>query len=240
MAIHELATNAGKYGALSGPSGRVDVRWRVANAEKGEQAFEMGWSEAGGPEVVKPTRLGFGSKVIGALTESSLNGTVELDFRPSGLSWRLTCPAKELVEGGQPSRARAHPSSASQPSRTLRRILVVEDEPLVALEIADILKTAGFEVAPARNVAGALSLLEQGGCDAAVLDINLGRETSEPVALELIKRNTPFVTLSRYSDAQQADTFGCAPALTKPIRPQLIVATLQRFFADRVSAAGET
>jgi PAS domain S-box-containing protein len=240
MAIHELAMNAGKYGALSGLSGRVNVGWRLANAENGEQAFVMSWSEVGGPPVVKPTRLGFGSNVIGPLTESSLNGTVELGFGPAGLTWRLTCPAKELVEGPQPSQARAHPVPASRPSQTIRRILVVEDEPLVALEIAHILKKAGFEVVgPTRDVAGTLSLLEQSGCDAAALDINLGRETSEPVARELIKRNTPFLTLSGYSDTQQADAFGCAPTLTKPIRPQLLIATIRQFFADGACVAGE-
>ena len=237
MAIHELATNAGKYGALSGLSGRVDVRWHVTKAENGEQAFVMSWTEEGGPPVVMPAQLGFGSKVIGHLIESSLTGTVELDFPPPGLSWRLTCP-KELVEGCQPRRARAQPVPVSAPSRTLRRILVVEDEPLVALEIAHILTKAGFEVVgPTRDVAGAMSLLEQRGCDAAVLDINLGRETSEPVALELIKRKTAFVTLSGYSEPQQTGAFGGAPVLAKPINPKLLIATIRQCLDEGARAA---
>ena len=114
MAIHELATNASKYGALSEPNRRVNVRWNVTDAENGEQAFVMSWSERGGPSVVEPARRGFGSKVICLLTESSLNGTVELDYAPSGLFWRLTCPARELVDGSRP------PAKASN-SRRLRR-----------------------------------------------------------------------------------------------------------------------
>ena len=232
MAIHELATNASKYGALSEPNGRVDVRWNVTDAENGEQAFVMSWSERGGPSVVEPARRGFGSKVICLLTESSLNGTVELDYAPSGLFWRLTCPARELVDGSRPP-AKARRLPASSPSQTRRRILVVEDEPLVALEVAHVLTEARFEVVgPTQDVAGALSLLDRGGCDAAVLDINLGHETSEPVANELAKRRTPFVTLSGYSRDQQGTSFDGAPALVKPLKPELLIATLARCLAE--------
>ena len=234
MAMHELATNASKYGALSEPHGRVDVHWHLADAENGEQTFIMSWSERGGPPVVEPARRGFGSKVICLLTETSLNGTVKLDYASSGLLWRLTCPAKELVNGRRPQ-AISRPVPASSPSRTGHRILVVEDEPLVALEVAHVLAQARFEVVgPARDVAGALSLLSGGGCDAAVLDINLGHETSEPVAIELTKRRTPFVTLSAYSRAQQGSSFDAAPALAKPLKPDLLVAILTRFLADGV------
>jgi two-component sensor histidine kinase len=235
MAIHELATNASKYGALSAPAGRVDVRWRLADGENGEQAFVMSWSERGGPPVVKPAQSGFGSKVIGLLTESALNGTVELDYAPSGLVWRLTCPAKGLVDGSRPQ-ATARPVTASSRSRSHRRILVVEDEPLIALEVAQVLTEAKFDVVgPTRDVAGALSLLNGGGCDAAVLDINLGQETSEPVAIELTKRRTPFVTLSGYSRDQQGSSFDGAPALAKPLKPELLIATLKRCLAESVA-----
>ena len=192
----------------------------------------MSWSERGGPSVVEPARRGFGSKVICLLTESSLNGTVELDYAPSGLFWRLTCPARGLVDGSRPP-AKARRLPASSPSQTRRRILVVEDEPLVALEVAHVLTEARFEVVgPTQDVAGALSLLDRGGCDAAVLDINLGHETSEPVANELAKRRTPFVTLSGYSRDQQGTSFDGAPALVKPLKPELLIATLARCLAE--------
>jgi len=232
MAIHELATNASKYGAFSEPNGRVDIRWHFADAQNDEQAFVMSWNERGGPPVAEPARRGFGTKVICLLTESSLNGTVELDYAPSGLFWRLTCPATALVDGSRaPATARGVP--ASSPSRTRRRILVVEDEPLVALEVAQVLAEARFEVVgPTRDVAGALSLLDRGGCDAAVLDINLGHETSEPVAIELAKRRIRFVTLSGYSRSQQGSSFDGAPALAKPLKPELLIATITRCLAE--------
>jgi PAS domain S-box-containing protein len=94
LALHELATNAGKYGALSTGGGRVDVRWR---AEGGH--FTMCWIERGGPPVTPPHRQGFGSTVITQLAERSVGGRVHLDYAPAGLTWRLTCRAAKVLEG---------------------------------------------------------------------------------------------------------------------------------------------
>jgi two-component sensor histidine kinase len=93
LALHELATNAGKYGALSVDAGRVDVRWRVEG-----DTFMMSWTERNGPPVFRPERRGFGSSVVGAMAKLSVSGEVELDYAPSGLTWRLTCPAANAVE----------------------------------------------------------------------------------------------------------------------------------------------
>jgi PAS domain S-box-containing protein len=102
MALHELATNAGKYGALSGPTGRVEVFWDLSHGKVNGAAFVMTWREAGGPPVGTPVRRGFGSTVICGLTESSLNGTVELNYDIAGVFWRLMCPAEEIVNAAQP------------------------------------------------------------------------------------------------------------------------------------------
>jgi two-component sensor histidine kinase len=93
LALHELATNAGKYGALSTDTGRVDVCW----ATDGD-IFTMSWVERGGPPVSAPKRQGFGTIVMEAMVESSVDGTVDLDYAPSGLTWRLTCPAENTLE----------------------------------------------------------------------------------------------------------------------------------------------
>ena len=113
------------------------------------------------------------------------------------------------------------------------RVLVVEDEAVVAVEIVQVLRTAGFEVVgPARAVAQALQLINGVGCDAAVLDINLGTETSEPIALRLRDRGTPFVTVSGYSREQQSPVFSDAPKLAKPLRPERLIAELRRCMAQ--------
>jgi PAS domain S-box-containing protein len=94
MVVHELATNAAKYGALSTPQGRVEVRWSiertVATAESPGLA-RLSWCESGGPTVTPPARPGFGSKLIERST-SELDGTAQLDFMPAGLRYCLTLP----------------------------------------------------------------------------------------------------------------------------------------------------
>lgn len=97
MAVHELATNAGKYGALSGECGRVEITWRRDRVE-GEQRFCMRWAETGGPEVAAPRRRGFGSTVIDTMVRMGLKGNVTLDFAPTGLIWQLECPAELAID----------------------------------------------------------------------------------------------------------------------------------------------
>jgi PAS domain S-box-containing protein len=93
LALHELATNAGKYGALSTDTGRVDVCWGIDG-----DTFTMSWIEREGPPVSAPKRRGFGSVVMEAMVARSVGGAVDLDYAPSGLTWRLTCPAANALE----------------------------------------------------------------------------------------------------------------------------------------------
>jgi two-component sensor histidine kinase len=96
MALHELATNAGKYGALSGNEGKVYISWQIAAAKTPN--FLMSWLEMGGPAVVSPTRKGFGQMVMGRMVEAAVDGTAEIDYRKSGLSWKLTAPIADVLE----------------------------------------------------------------------------------------------------------------------------------------------
>ena len=95
MALHELATNAVKYGALSNASGRIRIHWEVIVAAV--PLFIMHWLEEGGPKVVPPVRKGFGNRVIQGMAEEAVDGKVEIEYRPSGLYWKLTSPSANLV-----------------------------------------------------------------------------------------------------------------------------------------------
>jgi two-component sensor histidine kinase len=99
MALHELATNAGKYGALSANAGRVDITWRLERADAGGHRFTMEWNESGGPTVVASTRRGFGWGVLCQLTKMSLGADATLEYAPTGVVWRLTCPIERVCEG---------------------------------------------------------------------------------------------------------------------------------------------
>jgi len=93
LALHELATNAGKYGALSTDRGRVDVYWRADG-----DTLTMGWIERDGPTVSPPVQKGFGSTVVASMAKATVGGEVQLDYAPSGLIWRLTCPTANALE----------------------------------------------------------------------------------------------------------------------------------------------
>jgi len=96
LALHELATNAGKYGALSVGAGRADVGWQLS-----DDAFTMNWTERDGPPVSPPERRGFGSTVIASMAKLSVDGEVQLDYARTGLTWRLHCPARNALEPRQ-------------------------------------------------------------------------------------------------------------------------------------------
>ncbi|MGA7328066.1 MAG: PAS domain S-box protein [Rhodomicrobium sp.] len=228
MALHELATNAGKYGALSGSDGRVEIAWRIQR----DDAFVMSWREECAHPITAPSKLGFGSSVISSMAEMSLGAKVELNFPATGLVWQLSCAAAEISDGDVRSRPSGETEGIAGDSTltTQRpRILVVEDEAVVAIEIARVLTEAGFDiVGPARGVSTAMELLKRGDCHAAVLDINLGSETSEAIATALKASTTPFVALSGYARNEYPPVFADAPALMKPLRPQLLVAELRK------------
>ena len=95
LALHELATNAGKYGALSVDVGCVDVSWRFDDG-----IFATNWIERNGPPVSPPKRQGFGTTVVESMVKQTVGGDVQLDYAPSGLVWRLTCPATNALEPG--------------------------------------------------------------------------------------------------------------------------------------------
>lgn len=97
MALHEMATNAEKYGALSVPEGRVTIRWRIEPGQ-GEPRFVLTWQESGGPPVAPPTQRGFGSRVIEDVPARKLRADVECSYDPAGFRFSLTCPVSHVFE----------------------------------------------------------------------------------------------------------------------------------------------
>ena len=112
LALNELATNAVKYGALSTAAGRVEIGWDVSGG-----VLEIAWTERNGPPVKPPDHHGFGITIITSLPKMTIDGQVQLDFAPSGVTWRLTCSAKSVLlpkkPGAKPKRGagKHHPRS---------------------------------------------------------------------------------------------------------------------------------
>jgi two-component sensor histidine kinase len=107
MALHELATNASKYGALSDENGKVSVSWSM-RGRGDEREFVLAWNESEGPAVVQPERRGFGYTIMVAMVEKSLDAKVTVDYAPAGLVWKVEAPARCTYEG---------PSTAGGPAK---------------------------------------------------------------------------------------------------------------------------
>jgi PAS domain S-box-containing protein len=202
MSVHELATNAAKYGALSIPGGRVDVTWRVER-----DALVLTWTEAGGPRVTAPPQqAGFGSKLLGAAARGQLGGEVTSIWRESGLCCELRVAADRL-QGAPSAGSLPAPVPAPRPITTgaLRRglrVLVGEDETLLALDLAHELRDLGCEVV---GVADTLENLQPytasaAGLDFAVLDVNLAGQASFPIADALLAQGVPVIFATGYGD----------------------------------------
>lgn len=98
LAVHELATNAEKYGALSTASGNVSIDWKVADTADDDKVIEISWIESDGPEVVAPTQAGFGTLLIKRNIEQVFRGAVVLNYEQRGLEWKVRAPAEQCVQ----------------------------------------------------------------------------------------------------------------------------------------------
>jgi light-regulated signal transduction histidine kinase (bacteriophytochrome)/CheY-like chemotaxis protein len=200
LVVHEMVTNAAKYGALSAPSGHLAVEWRLDLA--GDCVID--WQESGGPAVQAPTRTGFGTILLERQVTHELGGRAELRFELGGLRARYTIPARHLVETADASPL-ARPPAPEPPAPDLPLagldILLVEDSLLIALDAEAMLLDLGAQVEVAGTAAEALAIIARKPCRLAILDINLGRGTSIPVADELAQRNIPFIFASGYTDS---------------------------------------
>ena len=209
LALHELAANAAKYGALSSVSGKLMVRWALE-----ADALVIQWHETSGPETHKPAATGFGTKIITGSIERQLGGKTDFDWAPTGLRCSLTVPRGDRLDAAVPA------ASANPPIRpaAARRVMIVEDEALVALVLADHLTEFGLSVVgPCANVAEATAAVEANDLDAAILDVNLGKELVYPVAELLSKRGIPFVFVTGYGPESIDNRFAHAAVLEKPV-----------------------
>jgi PAS domain S-box-containing protein len=221
LALHELAANARKYGALSVEGGRVELRW----TKLADGGFEAVWSESGGPRVSAPTRHGFGTTLLGQVTGRELNGETKVEHRPSGLRVTLRggaaalAPRPETVPEApevRPVEAAAGGGAERASSLKGAKVLIVEDAVLLALELETGLSDAGAEViGPAYELEEAMALLDR-PIDAAVLDANLNGRSVTPVAEALAARRVPFVFATGYGEAGGAPGGFDAPVIRKP------------------------
>ncbi|QXQ05039.1 GAF domain-containing protein [Sphingosinicellaceae bacterium] len=221
LAVHELATNAAKYGALSRAGGRVNVSWQ----RLGDGELRLVWTERGGPPVEEPKRRGFGSRLIERALALDTAGTSTIRFEPAGVVCEITLPAAAVfrLTDSEPAPRVIEPVAAVIADNLLAsrpRILVVEDSALIVMTLEMMFEDLGWDlVGPAISVAEALPLARGEQLDAALLDVNLDGEPSWPVAAILQSRGVPFAFATGY-DARTAlpEEFKGVSVIGKPFR----------------------
>ena len=205
LVFHELATNAAKYGALSHAGGRLGVTWTLNAAGD----CELQWLERGVRLGSLPSRKGFGSTLISRSIPHDLGGESRLDYEPEGLRAVFRIPARNLTAARDEAPA-AEP--VEQPKTVVENsavtsfgalpILLVEDQMLIAMDAEMMLADMGFSnVVTVGTSSEALGRLRTLRPAAAVLDVNLGLDTSIGVATELRRMGTPFVFATGYGDS---------------------------------------
>lgn len=211
LALHELATNSAKYGALSAAKGGLVVSWQTA-----DNILTLHWREAGGPPVQPPTSQGFGTKILNASIRHQIGGNVAWDWRPSGLHCTVQLP---VSRDGDAARNVALPGEnlVQLPSNTMKRVLIVEDDAIIGMMMREILSEHGlFAVGPCCTVREALAAAG-GELDCAILDLNLGGDPVYPVAAALAERNVPFAFVTGYGRESIDPAFARTPVLQKPV-----------------------
>jgi two-component sensor histidine kinase len=222
LALHELAMNAVKHGALSREAGRVQVRWRRTD----DDGFELEWSESGGPAAPAQVQRGFGMVLLEEVAARELEGEVAMEMRASGLKARVKAGPAAIAEANgfkierpRPTAAPAAPVPAPG-GRGARiegmKVIIVEDAILLAMELEAGLQEAGVEViGSAALVDEAMALVDE-PMDAAVLDCNLNGESVIPVAEALAARGVPFLFATGYGESRGAPEGFDAPIIRKP------------------------
>jgi len=218
--MHEMMTNAVKYGALSVSEGKLALTWALA--DNGDCVLE--WLESSGPPVATPTHEGFGSKLVRSTIGYDLGGAVAVEYRPGGVWARFVIPAAHLMEPSETAPARpATPVHAAFFAG--KDILVLEDQALIAMDTEETLRRLGaFEVRCYANGRDAKTGLKTLTPDCAILDFNLGDHTSADVADDLLARGIPFAFATGYGDSVMIpDRFLTIPILHKPLNSGMIL-----------------
>ncbi|MFN6936014.1 MAG: response regulator, partial [Tsuneonella sp.] len=228
LVMHEMMTNSVKYGALCDSRGTIEID--LSRERDGDLA--IAWKERGGPAVRAPERRGFGSTITERSIPYELQGEAEIHYRLSGVEARFVIPQR-YVRAGAPADTISGDAELDPPTTRISgeipaHVLVVEDSMIIAMDTEDSLRALGVTtVTTAGNVAQALSSIERDPPQLAILDYNLGTETSDPVARELRGKGIPFVMASGYGElADNLEEFGAFALLKKPYGKTEIAAML--------------
>ncbi|WP_300030637.1 HWE histidine kinase domain-containing protein [uncultured Roseobacter sp.] len=237
LVVHELVTNAVKYGALSNEAGTV-----AADFRQDDGGLIMEWTEQGGPPVREPDELGFGSSLIKQAVPYELDGDAELIFRETGIYARFFLPAKlfdqsaKHVLSDEPDAVQtAYDAQAFLDAASGATCLIVEDNYMIARATQDDLLSFGVrECERVNDLEGAFDYLSSVRPTFAILDFNLSDgETSFPVAQFLQEADIPFFFVTGYGEDESTPiAFRSAVKLVKPVPVDLLKSTVARMLLE--------
>jgi two-component sensor histidine kinase len=237
LVLHELATNARKYGALSVPNGRLSVSWQMRT--NGGRNLLLLWKESSGPKVTAPSERGFGSTLI-EQTLRAHGGEASVHYNTDGVTWEIKLPITENTRPSIGTDAAAPKitsgpsvlqSQDNQPSLKSKRILLIEDEPLVSMDMESSLTAAGCEIiGPAGTLEDAKLLVEDANYDAALVDANLAGYPVDELATALTQKNCPFAFVTGYGREALPSGFREAVMLGKPFSQDQLLTVVEMLF----------
>ncbi|MBL8551221.1 MAG: PAS domain-containing protein [Hyphomonadaceae bacterium] len=228
LIAYELGTNAAKHGALSNPDGRVSVRWQIANGD-----FAFDWREAGGPAVTAPSELGFGSTLVRNLAEGDLGANATVEYAREGLTAHFRGPASRLAEAAH---ARAGIEANGGPKLAGKRIVIVEESPVVALDLANLLEGEGARVlgtyVVTEEARAAFADALNASCDILILNAEMDGGARWPLA-ETARAGGAKLLFSTTGESTSALTrrFPEAQVLVKPYPESDLLRALARLAA---------
>jgi light-regulated signal transduction histidine kinase (bacteriophytochrome) len=220
LVVHELVTNSTKYGSLS-VDGVVHIRWGWGD----DKDLVLTWEESGGPPVSQPNRKGFGTTIIKRSVPYDLGGKAEILYERSGVRAEFCIPSRHISERRSfKGPAVKLPIPKHLPHAQInpellagRCVLLVEDSLIIALDAEDIITRLGAKLEAASTSHAAHDIIDNGKFDFAILDINLGDETSFGVADRLKDAGIPFFFASGYGEqAKMPDEHRSRMVLQKP------------------------
>lgn len=240
LILHELGTNSNKYGALSVPEGNVSVSWSA------DEMLNIRWVERGGPPVEAPAKCGFGTKLIEQCADGQ-EGTARILYEKSGVIAEIQLPLNANTAFSVapdvsilPS-VNSAPSVANFPTASIAgcRFLVIEDEPLIGLDLVSALEDAEALVeGPVGTIEKALELINGAPPDGALLDANLHGKPVDAVAQALAQRNVPFMFVTGHGRDGLPEAFRDATVLRKPFNHAQIVKSAAQLVAKTPNATG--
>ncbi|WP_424631328.1 HWE histidine kinase domain-containing protein [Bradyrhizobium sp. SYSU BS000235] len=227
LVVHEMMTNSAKYGALADSVGQVQIVWKVDQGS----GLVIDWKEKGGPPVQPPSRRGFGTTIIERSIPFDLKGDAEIRFDLLGVQARFVIPANfvEMMPtlANAPGRIEMKEEAAPRLSDTA---LIVEDNLIIAMSAEVILLELGARhVDTVASVTEALKSIERARPNFALLDLNLGSESSIPVGNKLFELGVPFIFATGYGErAPIPEELGSVPVIQKPYTREVVENALGR------------